>query len=318
MTRPPRSLFLLCGALWIPGCSPEQPEEAGSAPVERDSAEEPSPTPVALYERNFLFLGWEADTAVMVPWFLNARTSQDSVTRTARAWLGRGGAWELFFEEAWKTPRTPEPWRLLPHGPMRLVVGEGDVVERVLFDEGPRQLELVLEEPIVEWAGQRGEAFRALNGAVFISSLRLDGVLFDMSRARSPLDPEPGDWIFLTAGDSLLFLFIDPGRRDPTADIFFSGWARMGDEDVHWPAVRMEWPRVRSVDEARRDVPDSWVITAVDGDMRGSLESVTSHLTVGGGEGPLLPIDALFEVRGTIVIEDQELGVSGMVRHLQR
>lgn len=200
---------------------------------------------------------------------------------------------------------------------MRLLVGPGDAIEGLLFEDEPRQLELVFGSPFIQWGGQRGETFRVLTGAVLIADQRLDGLLLDMTRVRALDDPEPGDWIFLTSGDSVVVLLVDPGKRDPSANVFYSGWAQVSSEDVQWPAVVVEWPQVRSVDQARREVPDAWALTAVDADLSGNLSPVTSHVTVGEGEGPQLPIDALFEVRGDLQIGGRELPVRGLVRHVQ-
>jgi hypothetical protein len=49
--------------------------------------------------------------------------------------------------------------------------------------------------------------------------------------------------------------------------------------------------------------------------MEGVLEVRTAQIQAGAGEGPLLPVDALFEVTGTLSIEGGDYPVRGLFRH---
>ena len=42
------------------------------------------------------------------------------------------------------------------------------------------------------------------------------------------------------------------------------------------------------------------------------------HLEAEEGEGPMLPVDALYQVAGALVLEGRELPVQGLIRHRQR
>ena len=52
--------------------------------------------------------------------------------------------------------------------------------------------------------------------------------------------------------------------------------------------------------------------------MEGTLVIQSSNMEVGTGEGPILPVDAFFEVEGSIRVEGGEYPVRGLVRHIQR
>ena len=77
------------------------------------------------------------------------------------------------------------------------------------------------------------------------------------------------------------------------------------------------WEQVRAFEPARRDVPVRWYIGAPGADLEGSVEIRSSAMEAGSGQGALLPVDAFFEVEGTIRVEGGEYPVRGLVRHLQ-
>jgi hypothetical protein len=52
--------------------------------------------------------------------------------------------------------------------------------------------------------------------------------------------------------------------------------------------------------------------------MTGQLEARATHIEAGEGEGPLLPVGALFEVSGTFRVGTTDYPVRGLVRHVQR
>jgi hypothetical protein len=80
----------------------------------------------------------------------------------------------------------------------------------------------------------------------------------------------------------------------------------------------VSWGETRAFERARREVPVQWSIAAGTGDMAGSLEARATHIEAGAGEGPLLPVEALFEVTGTFRVGDRDYPLRGLVRHLQR
>ena len=266
------------------------------------------------YERNIVFLTPRADSGLLVGWLLTARTLPGGVRREARGFLARGESWEPFLAEAWETPPTRVPWRILPRGRMRVIVGDHEALERLAFEEGPRQLEVVLDSSLVEWSGPLGESFRLLEGALVLSSTRIPGLVLDMTRARRARDPLGGDWGILASGDSLQLVLHAP-RAEPTAG--FRAWARVGSAELQWPEVTVAWSETRSFERARRDIPVAWWAVSADGDMEARFAVRTAQLEAGPGEGPLLPVDALFEVDGEVRIGEATYPVRGLLRHVQ-
>jgi len=271
-----------------------------------------------VYERAVVFITSVGDSTLIVPWQFSARTRPSGVARTARAWLARGGAWEPFLQESWETPPTRVPWRLHPRGRLRLVVGEGGALETLLFEEGRRHLEVEIGGTRTEWSGSQGATFTIADGAAVLSEQRLPGLVLDLARAQRDESPPEGDWIFLISGDSVQVVM--SGTNEPAATVgTLEGWARLQDSrEILWRDINFSWTETRAFEEARREVPVRWSLTTSDGEMSVDLEVKTAHIEAGEGEGPLLPVDALLEVAGSLRIGEAEFSVRGLVRHGQR
>lgn len=259
-----------------------------------------------------------SDTMLVVPIFFRARTTPEGVRRTIRGRVGRGATWESFAEEEWVGPSSRTPWRIVPRGPVRLVVGEGGAVETVIFRDPPRLLELDLGEQLVEWTGAGGSTFRLEASSVLLGSRSFDGITLDMARGQDVADGPPGDWGFLVSGDSLQLVLESPTESPPGADSSFRAFGRLDFRRLQWSEVEVDWIESRAYEPARRDVPAAWRFqsTGPGGpDLSGSFSSRSAQLTAGSGEGPVLPVDALFIVSGTILLEGSEYPVQGLYRH---
>ena len=89
-------------------------------------------------------------------------------------------------------------------------------------------------------------------------------------------------------------------------------------KDRQWEELRLTWSETRAFEPARRDVPMSWELSSEEEDIGGAFDAVNSFLEAGEGEGPMLPVDALYQVSGTLVLEGREFPVQGLIRHKQR
>ena len=142
---------------------PTEPPPGGESP-EEDSLAIARNFRARSYERHIVFLTFQGDSTLLVPWSFSARTRPDGVDREVRGWLARSDMWDPFLSHRWKGPRNSAPWRILPQGPVRLVVGLGDALETIIFQEGGRDLEVNLGDLVVEWSGQRAQTYRVPRG----------------------------------------------------------------------------------------------------------------------------------------------------------
>ncbi len=313
----PGLLLLLAMSLPV-GCEPDSTGGEGEAEEFADTADTVRNFQGRAYERHIVFLSQGTDSAVLLPLSFRARTRPGEVEREIRGWLVRNGAWDPLLRESWSDRPTRVPWRILPRGPIRLVVGVEDALENIIYQDGGRSLEVALGNLLVEWSGPRAQIFRVHEGVALLREEGMQGLILDLSRARAPTDRPPEDWAFLVAGDSLQMILESTGLDADGRPGPFSAWARVSFTDRQWQGIRMNWSEIRAYEPARRDVPMGWEITSFSGDLSGTLSTVAPYLEAGDGEGPVLPVQALFLVEGTVVIEGQSYTVRGLLHHKQR
>ncbi|MGY8776766.1 MAG: hypothetical protein ACKVIN_01455 [Longimicrobiales bacterium] len=289
---------------------PDRSEEAGQP---ADS----SNSPVRTYERNIVFASTEGDSVFIVPWMIQTVELAASVRREARGWLTRGGVWDGFLAERWTTPPTRTPARILPHEGLRLLVRDGGAIDGIVFEEGVRNLEIILGEVRTAWTGARGGSFEVLTGSAYLSDQRIDGMVLDMARASGASESPGGDWAFLLSGDSAQFVFAADREHGGEVEPLYRGWGR-GDSEFQWPEVRVDWRRTEAFPPARRDVPVEWRFWTSDEAFEGDLEVVSAEMQPGLGPGPLLPVRALYEVIGEVRTSAGTYPVHGILVHERR
>ncbi|HSG49444.1 MAG TPA: hypothetical protein VLA43_16610, partial [Longimicrobiales bacterium] len=146
----------------------------------------------------------------------------------------------------------------------------------------------------------------------------IDGKVLDMARASAGGDPTGGDWAFLLAGDSAHFVLAADAEHGGEVEPVYRGWGSHQDGDLQWPEVTMTWERTEAFPPARRDVPVEWRLQSEDGSLRGRLEAVSAEIQPGEGPGPLLPVQALYEVVGELSSDSGDFPVHGILVHQRR
>ncbi len=313
--RSPLVPAALLAGLVVVGCGGEVVEEQAAGATTSPTDTTPSVEPTRVYERSIVFVAQDTDSTLVVPWVFTSEDRGTSVEREARGWLSRNGSWEAFFHDRWSGPATRAPWRLLPQGPLRLVVGANEALEDVVYEEGPRVLEVGFGSLLAEWTNSGDQVFRMHEGSALLSGQRVEGVLLDVNRSR-PSGAVNGDWAFLSSGDSLHMVLDGVRPADvPLGGAF--GSARLDFRQLQWNDLQIEWTELRAYERARREVPVAWRITTPDGSVEGILQATTTEIEAGEGSGPLLPVYALFEVAGEMTVEGSTFPVRGLLRHTQ-
>lgn len=107
----------------IPGAAPGGEEDEASAPA------------LALYGREVLFLprGGEGGSLALAA---QVRPDDDRALRGTHAWLRRGDEWSALLQDQWEAAPLRQPWRILPHGSLRVLVEDGGELESLIFGRG--------------------------------------------------------------------------------------------------------------------------------------------------------------------------------------
>ena len=72
-----------------------------------------------------------------------------------------------------------------------------------------------------------------------------------------------------------------------------------------------------AVEEARRDIPEEWEIRSLNVELAVTISNAGMDVRAAAGEGPILPVEGLFQVTGSIVLAGDSIEVWGLVRHVQ-
>ena len=313
-----RSALLVALGVSATACS-ENGSDAGnddssgaSGAVEAET-EGSGTAPGTLYQRSVVFVDVSTETTMFVPWDFENLTEADGVRHNLRGWLGRGGEWSPFADEQWVTPPTRTPWRILPRGAARMVMGLDDVLLEIYYQEDFRDLSVLPGEVIADWSGQRGDTYRLLAGTSRLSDVEYPGLVIDAYTPRARGSEQSSEWALLI-GDGPLYLLL--ADLDPTGPS--RAWGLQDSEEMSWPTVTLTWGETRSFERARRDIPVLWQFRSDDGELAGEVESVSSHLQAIDAEGPILPVLGVYEVAGWVTIGETRVAVKGFLRHFQR
>jgi len=304
-------------AISLSACSPDEPAPAEDLSGTQTMVNETGFSG-ASYERSFVFMTTTTDSLLLVPWLLETIPDSITVFREARGWVDRSGTWEPFLAERWQTPPTRYPARILPYGTFRIIVGDRDRVDGIIYRDGPRNLELALGRSVTQWGGPHEERLRLLEASLFLGEERSDGIVLDMSRFNSSNTTARGDWAFLISGDSLQIVVQGDMEHDIETPPNYRGWGQLDSEEVQWPSLRIDWVQMSAYQPARRDLPVSWTLSSPNTSVIGTLEVLTSEIITGTESGPVLPVQALFEVVGTISIDSLSFPVRGLFNHRRR
>lgn len=160
---------------------------------------------VVAYARRFLFLsGREAAPGAVV---LNFETlsAPAAIKRQAGAWRARDGKWEGLLDLAWSEEPIREPWRLVPHGPLRLIADERGEIEALLSRAEAGAFRLAPALLLGEWSSDDAAQYRVRRAELRLGNGRpLTGVLFDaQSGAPGTRSAAAPSELFLTDGGEL-------------------------------------------------------------------------------------------------------------------
>jgi hypothetical protein len=182
MTRIKRLLIavLFIGAT-APGCEDgvpvgREPGRSVQAPVDFG--------PTAAYERRLIFLGpgQRLPTAAIVDFV--AVSDSLGLRRGVRARLADGSDWSRLMDAGWEMERMREPWRLVPHEALRLVVSDAGDLGAVVF-RADTEVRLEPGMVLAELSPEPGLQLVLRQGRLVLGAELVQGIMLDAQLGRS-------------------------------------------------------------------------------------------------------------------------------------
>jgi hypothetical protein len=137
----------------------------------------------AVYQTTLAFLGFGAPPARLFL-HLENRTSAEALELRYRGWLESGSGWwnVLDVRESTGVPRAA--WRILPVGPLRVSVTDGEELAGVAIEATVGRPRLRIGEGLAEWASSTGQRESLRRAALDVDGSTQDGILLASQTAR--------------------------------------------------------------------------------------------------------------------------------------
>ena len=280
----------------------------------------------AAYDRRMTFLG--PGDALPTAAILDFQTLSDSagVRRGARARVVDGEEWIGLMDEAWEMAPMREPWRLVPHAPLRLLVSDaGELTALELMGDVEARLE---PGPVLdEHAPDAGTRLVLRQATMVVDGTPHAGVLLDAQLGRSV-----GAGFLPRTTDDTLAAPVSPTARPGTEALLLdaSGWylvvASSAHGQVAWvhnagrgearAGLRLEPAEMETFVEGAVEVPIAWRVLGPGGEVAGELTGEASDRSVLAGPGDVTALGYVL-VSGWIEDRSARRQVFGLVRTIR-
>lgn len=335
-----RTIPFLLVALLLAAC------EAGGAGEEIPATGREEFGPTAAYDRRLVFLGPGAELPTAAVFDFAVLSDSAGLRRGIRARLVDGMEWIPLMDAGWEMARMREPWRLVPHGDLKLIVGSAGELDALVFAGEELGVRLDPGSSIAEYSPDAGTQLVLRQAELRLGGEPVTGILLDaqLGRAVNPaaiprIAPEPadpgaedaGEIAADAAGDSLL---VDPApAARPGAEallldnagyyVVFAASAEgdmawvhaAGRDDVRRPA-RLEPFEWEPFQEAGVQVPTAWRVLTPGDLFGGEIRAEAADRAV-IGEGAATGAMGYVVVTGWIEDRGVRRNVYGMVRHVR-
>lgn len=322
----------------------------GSAPTKEEVTPDFGPT--AAYNRRLIFLGPGSPLPTAAVFDFVALSDSIGIRRGVRARVVDGAGWRGLMDEGWEMEPMREPWRLVPHGPLTLLVGEAGELGALIHRDSATSTRLELGAALAEHSPDVATQLVLWSARLTLDGQRVPGVLLDaqLGRAVNPelaardtvapdtaaadtagpaapaselAEPEtaapdsvPPPTPIATPGAEALLLNEDGYYAVlATASTGSLAWVHTAGTDDVQAGARLEPAGWSTDDDVGTRVPTSWAIVSATGQLTGELtaESTDSIVLDVGAEAAAM---AYALVSGWIEDRGARRDVFGLVRQV--
>ena len=156
-----------CDRVGAPGPPEDAVDAAGAAPA------------LALYRREILFLSQddEGNAAALAS---QVRPAENRARRSTHAWLRRTGEWTPLLQDQWDAAPLRQPWRILPHGTLRVLVEDGGELESFIFGRAADATRLNPGPLAAEWTSGPEARVLLREGELLVGGTGAPGLVLDV------------------------------------------------------------------------------------------------------------------------------------------
>ncbi|HUE77532.1 MAG TPA: hypothetical protein VMM83_06280 [Longimicrobiales bacterium] len=321
--------------------------EAGGGTEETPATGREEFGPTAAYDRRLVFLGPGAELPTAAVFDFAVLSDSATLRRGIRVRLVDGVEWIPLMDAGWEMERMREPWRLLPHGDLKVIVGSAGELDALVLAGEELRVRLDPGSSIAEYSPDAGTQLVLRQAELRLGGEPIAGILLDaqLGRAVNPsaIPPatteasgeeggqaeEPGED---AEGDYSLVVDPAPAARAGAEALlldnagYYVVFAASAEGDIAWVhaagrddirrAARLEPLEWEPFEEAGVQVPIAWRVRSPGDLLGGELRSEAADRAVlGEGAG----IGAMGYVVVTGWIEDRGVrrNVYGLVRHVR-
>lgn len=326
----------------------------GPPPWATDTQEEAPSTrsdfgPMAAYERLLLFVGPGEEVPTAAVFDFAAIRDSAGFRRGVRARLLEGEEWAPLMDAGWEMEPMREPWRLVPHGPLSVLVGDEGELDALVYQAEPA-VRLDPGAVLAEYTPDGGTQLVLRQGRLRIGEDAFAGIILDNQHGR-PLRRAPET--ASTAGDTLAgpererdepttadtasndadasSANASPSARPGVEGIlldnsgYYAVFAPSGNGELAWLQVggqsevrrgtRLEAAEWEQGDDPER-VPVRWTVSSPEGALAGDIRAVSgSHIAL-PARADVTALDYVV-VAGWIQDREVRREVYGLIRHVR-
>lgn len=270
----------------------------------------------AVYERRLLFLAPDEEPHLGALFDFSTVPAGTALRRSARGWLHLEDGWRELLDLAWEMEPMREPWRLVPHGPLRLVVGDDDDIEAVVHRTESNLLRLITGQDAAGWVPHAEGQLRLRGSRLHVDGHEADGMVLDLQLVHrgegDQLGRPGGREAFLADGLGMYLVVADTRATAPFA------WMRRGHEEETWREASIEVIESRVLQDGDEggglDVPTGWRLFSREGGLYGEIQPIADRIRRADADtsAGLVRVHA---VRGWVDVLGERRQVVGIVRH---
>lgn len=302
---------------------------------------------VAAYERLLLFVGPGETTPMAAIFDFNALRDSTGFRRGIRTRLLTDSAWQALQDDGWEMAPMREPWRLVPYGTLKVLVGDEGELDALVYQEEP-SLRLDPGSYLAEYTPDGGTQLVLRQGQLHLDDEVFTGIILDSQHGRaltgavrqqtSQAAPSP------PGSDTTEEDIVDDGEADAEGAAAGSPSARAGveafllDNSGYYVVFAtsangdLTWLHLGTQDDVRRGTtleatewedggpadgsPIRWRVASPDGALDGEVEAIATDDTPLYGR---VDVSALSYALVSGWIQDREVRreVFGLIRHVR-